>query len=106
MNIKTMDDEAEALTLGESIRLVRTVKNIKQADFARYLSITPTALSNLEKNGNASVETTIRFYYVLQKFLEKEPESEVEIIQNYAIQEVRDKIVFPLVQDILNPNIA
>lgn len=110
MNMKKLGDEAEALTLGEAIRLVRTVKCIRQADFAKYLNITATALSKLESSGNASVETIIRFYYILQKFLEKqsenESENEVEIIQNYAIKEVKEKIVYPLIQDIINPDIA
>ncbi|MDE7366861.1 MAG: helix-turn-helix domain-containing protein [Lachnospiraceae bacterium] len=102
--MKKLGDEVEALTLGEAIRLVRTVKCIRQADFAKYLNITATALSKLESSGNASVETIIRFYYILQKFLEKQSENEVEIIQNYAIKKVKDKIVYPLIQDVLNPD--
>lgn len=96
----------DELRFGEALRLVRTVMNVRQSDFAKWLNISPVSLSNLEKNGNPSMETVIRLYYVLQQILEsKISNDEIGSIQRYVVNEVENDIVYPLIQDILFPKL-
>lgn len=93
--------------ISDAFRLVRTIENVSQSDFARWLHINPVSLSNIErKKHDISMETILRFYFILQKLSRTKRENdELESIQLYTINDVANKIVYPKIKDIIDPTL-
>lgn len=93
------------MDISDAMRLVRTVENVSQSDFARWLNLNPVSLSNLErKKHDISMETVLRFYFILKKLSDNKDETDdLESIQLYTINDIMEKVVYPKIEDIINP---